>query len=94
VGGANQESWAGMIVFDINAHGIENGREPEYYKALQEGELKGYAFKSDENAKPETAYFNGMMLRVLRALEYVKTRPSGTARCWSLRAAARAGCRR
>ena len=75
VGGANQESWAGMIVFDINAHGIENGREPEYYKALQEGELKGYAFKSDENAKPETAYFNGMMLRVLRALEYVKTRP-------------------
>lgn len=75
VGGANQESWPGLIVFDINAHGIENGREPEYYQALQAGELKGYAFINDENAKPETAYFNGMMLRVLRALEYVKTRP-------------------
>jgi cephalosporin-C deacetylase-like acetyl esterase len=75
VGGADQQSWSGMIVFDINAHGIENGREPEYYKALQEGALKGYALNSAENAKPETAYFNGMMLRVMRALEYVKARP-------------------
>jgi cephalosporin-C deacetylase-like acetyl esterase len=75
VGGADQQSWPGMIVFDINAHGIENGREPAYYKALQEGELKGYAFNGTENAKPETAYFSGMMLRVMRALEYVKTRP-------------------
>lgn len=75
VGCADQQSWSGMIVFDINAHGIENGREPAYYKALQEGVLKGYAFNSDENAKPETAYFNGMMLRLMRALEYVKSRP-------------------
>jgi cephalosporin-C deacetylase-like acetyl esterase len=75
VGGANQASWPGMIVFDINAHGIENGREPEYYEALKNGALKGYAFNSGENAKPETAYFNGMMLRLLRALEYVKARP-------------------
>jgi hypothetical protein len=37
--------------------GIENGREPEYYKALQQGALKSYAFDSAENAKPETAYF-------------------------------------
>ena len=75
VGGADQQSWGGMIVLDINAHGIENGREPEYYKALQEGALKGYAFSSVENAKPETAYFNGMMLRLLRSLEYIKSRP-------------------
>lgn len=75
VGGADQQSWSGSIVLDINAHGIENGREPEYYKALQEGALKGYAFNNDENAKPETAYFNGMMLRVMRALEYIKSRP-------------------
>ncbi|MEI7733269.1 MAG: acetylxylan esterase [Verrucomicrobiota bacterium] len=75
VGGANQESWPGMLVLDINAHGIENGREPEYYKALQDGALKGYGFSATENAKPETAYFSGMMFRLLRALEYVKTRP-------------------
>jgi len=73
--GANQEFRGGALVFQINAHGIENGREPEYYKALQDGVLKGYAFNGEENAKPETAYFNGMMLRVMRALEYVKSRP-------------------
>lgn len=75
VGGADQQSWSGMIVLDINAHGIENGREPAYYDGLKNGALKGYAFSTDENAKPETAYFNGMMLRVMRALEYLKSRP-------------------
>lgn len=65
----------GKITFTINAHGIENGKEADYYKNLQAGELKGYAFKNDENAKPETAYFNGMMLRVLRALEFIKSQP-------------------
>lgn len=73
--GANPECHDGMIVLSINAHGFENGRSPEYYKSFQEGALKGYAFNNAENAKPETAYFNGMMLRVLRALEYVKSRP-------------------
>lgn len=65
----------GMMSLTINAHGIENGREPEYYKELKDGALKSYAFKNDENAKPETCYFNGMMLRVMRALEFVKSRP-------------------
>ncbi len=73
--GADPEPYDGMIVLQINAHGIENGREPAYYKALQEGALKGYGFNNAENAKPETAYFNGMMLRVMRALEYLKSRP-------------------
>ena len=75
VSGADPEFHHGMIILQINAHGIENGRPPEYYQALQAGELKGYAFNNAENAKPDTAYFNGMMLRVLRALEYVKSRP-------------------
>lgn len=73
--GADQDMQSGMIVFQINAHGIENGRPPEFYKALQDGELKRYAYNNGENAKPETAYFNGMMLRVMRALEFVKSRP-------------------
>ncbi len=72
---ARPQPVAGMISLNINAHGIENGREPEFYKALGLGELKEYAFSKQENAKPETAYFNGMALRVLRALEYIKSRP-------------------
>lgn len=75
VSGASPEWRDGTMVFHINAHGIENGREAEFYKALQDGELKGYAFSNTENAKPETAYFNGMMLRVMRAMEFVKSRP-------------------
>ncbi len=63
------------LMLNINAHGIENGKDPDFYKNLKEGELKGYAFNNDENAKPETAYFNGMILRVLRALEFLKSQP-------------------
>jgi len=75
-----QRSESGAIVFQVNAHGIENGRDPEYYKALENGELKAYAFNNEENARPETSYFNGMMLRALRALEYVKSRPEWNGR--------------
>jgi cephalosporin-C deacetylase-like acetyl esterase len=75
VGGADPQYQPGTIVLQINAHGIENGREPGYYEALKNGELKGYALKPEENAKPETAYFCGMMLRVMRALEFIKSRP-------------------
>ncbi|XHR31190.1 MAG: acetylxylan esterase [Chthoniobacteraceae bacterium] len=66
---------AGTLTLNINAHGIENSKDAAYYENLKNGELKGYAFKNDENAKPETAYFNGMILRVLRALEFLKAQP-------------------
>lgn len=75
VTGANPEYHPGTIALQINAHGIENGREPAYYESLKNGELNGYALKPEENAKPETSYFCGMMLRVMRALEFIKSRP-------------------
>ena len=59
-------------------YGYELDREPEYYKDFEKGirtEKYSYAFSPEENAKPETAYFRGMALRVMRALQYVKTRP-------------------
>ncbi|PAW75965.1 MAG: hypothetical protein B9S32_16765 [Verrucomicrobia bacterium Tous-C9LFEB] len=65
----------GKITFNINAHGIENGKDPAYYKQLADTELKGYAFNKEQNSKPETSYFNGMMLRVMRALEFLKAQP-------------------
>ena len=66
------------IFLEINAHGYELDREPEYYKDFEKGirtEKYSYAFSPEENAKPETAYFRRMALRVMRALQYVKTRP-------------------
>lgn len=66
------------IFFEINAHGYELDREPEYYKEFEKGirpNNQGYAFSPEENANPDTAYFHGMVWRVLRALQYLKTLP-------------------
>ena len=64
--------WA--IVFEVNAHGMELGKDDEYYTQLQK-DLSGYCFKNDENANREKTYYYGMALRVMRALQYVKTLP-------------------
>tara|TARA_Y100000589_G_scaffold124175_2_gene118433 strand:- start:441 stop:1751 length:1311 start_codon:yes stop_codon:yes gene_type:complete len=65
-----------QIYFNINAHGIENGQPKDYYTQLQKGKLRGYGFSMEENADPQTTYFNGMYMRVMRALEYVKSLPA------------------
>lgn len=66
------------IYLEINAHGFELGRDKAYYsdftnKIKHNG--KPYAFSKIQNSNRETAYFNGMSLRVLRALQYIKTLP-------------------
>ncbi|MDA6840461.1 hypothetical protein OSL57_27470, partial [Escherichia coli] len=37
------------IVFFVNAHGIENNRESEYYRQLADKELYAYGFREEEN---------------------------------------------
>ena len=67
------------IVFDINAHGLklpEFGATEADRKALRweaRSHDKKYAYDPAQNADPETAYFNGMVLRVKRALQFLKT---------------------
>ena len=63
----------GRIAFAINAHGILNGQPKEYYDNLNKGVLKGYRTQGKENR--DTVYFKDMFLRVMRALDYVKTLP-------------------
>ncbi len=67
------------IVLNINAHGlklVEFGATDADTKALR-WEIRshdwGYAFDPKQNEDGETAYFNGMVLRVKRALQYLKT---------------------
>ncbi|MDO4587303.1 MAG: acetylxylan esterase [Planctomycetia bacterium] len=60
---------------DINAHGIENGQPSTYYQELAATSLKNYGFDEKENSNPETCYWNGMTLRIMRALEFVKSQP-------------------
>jgi len=63
----------GMLALDINAHGIENGKPENFYKELAEGKLKGYPFfNSDDSDK---IYFKGMFLRLIRSLDFIKSRP-------------------
>ena len=62
----------------INAHGFELNRDDAYYvdffKSIRSNG-KEYAFDPIQNSDRNTAYFNGMTLRVMRALEFVKSLP-------------------
>ena len=72
----NLHAGQNKIYFNINAHGIENGKPVGFYENLSRTTLSGYGFSEEENAKPETCYFLGMYLRGLRAMEYVKSLPA------------------
>ena len=67
------------IILNINAHGlklVEFGATEADTKALRwETRSNGntYAFDAEQNKDPEVAYFNGMVLRVKRGLQFLKT---------------------
>lgn len=63
----------GAIYFDINAHGIPNGKNAQFYRIYHGKNLPAYQFRNRDNA--EKYYFRGMYQRVMRALEYVKSLP-------------------
>lgn len=63
------------IVFTVNGHGILNGQSAEYYQTLQRTFLASYGFSPEENRNPDTCYWCGMMMRALRAVQYLKTLP-------------------
>jgi cephalosporin-C deacetylase len=65
------------VVFEVNAHGYDLGKDKEYYDEYLKNTSSnghGYGFDPIQNSNPETAYFNGMALRDLQALRYLKTR--------------------
>lgn len=72
----------GMIALDINAHGIVNGKDKEFYLDLRKNR---YFIAQDSKSRAHYAhwdrrdrekyYFRGMYMRVMRALEYVKSLP-------------------
>lgn len=62
----------GAIVVDINAHGMLNGQPEEYYKDLEQGELRSYWTHGADDR--DRFYFVGMYVRLLRAIDFVATR--------------------
>ena len=77
----NPGEWAqdNEISLNINAHGMKLpafGATDAELAALKDSIMSNgytYAFDPEQNKDPETAYFNGMVLRVKRALQYLKT---------------------
>lgn len=63
----------GLLVLDINAHGIPNGQPDEYYEQLAEGRLKHYRLHGREDR--ETIYFLGMYYRLMRAMDFLTAQP-------------------
>lgn len=63
----------GFLAMDINAHGIDNGKDEAFYKALSEGELKDY--RSIGKDSREKGYFVYMFLRSKRALDFLCSQP-------------------
>ena len=63
----------GLLVLDINAHGIPNGQPDEYYANLAEGRLKNYRTHGREDR--ETIYFLGMYYRLMRAIDFLTAQP-------------------
>ena len=63
----------GFLAMDLNANGIPNGKPEEFYKALANGDLKGYWHAGREDR--ETCYFLGMYLRLIRAMEFLTSQP-------------------
>ena len=84
--------WArrGAICLEINAHGLPNGEKPEFYSALRAGRLKHYAEKQLWYSREEH-YFRGIALRVVRALEYLRSLPEWNGRDLVVRGASQGG---
>ena len=61
------------LYLDVNSHGIPNGKTPQYYSSLAKKELRSYWNRGAGDR--ETFYFRGMFFRVMRALDYIKSRP-------------------
>ena len=73
----------GVVTFHINAHGYDLFRDQSYYDAFFAPFLRNcntYGMAPEENRDPETAYFRGMALRVMRAFDFVKTLPGWNGR--------------
>ena len=83
----NPPAWGSgnRIMFHVNAHGYELvGHDQEYYKAFADKingvatnapKRKTYALEPSDYDNPKGTYFYYMALRVVRAFDYLKTRP-------------------
>ena len=77
----HQQDLGNEIKFFMNAHGLELDADKAYYddyfKMINtfRDPWAQYAWNEVENQKPDTCYFRWMAMRVMRALEFLKSLP-------------------
>ena len=66
-----------MIAFDVNAHGIPNGKSKEFYAKVRSDITKerGGRYNHSQKEDREKYYYKDVYIRVIRALQYVKSLP-------------------
>lgn len=91
IGVYNSTRWSekGAICLDINAHGIPNFMPAKFYQDLRKGKLKSYY--SMVYPDREKHVFVNMALRMLRALEYLRSLPEWDGKNLILRGASQGG---
>ena len=83
-----------MLKLSLTAHGFELNRDKAYYaeehkKAMSNG--YGHGFDPVQNADPEKAYFCGMTYRVMRGIDYLKSRSEWNGRDLIVRGGSQGG---
>lgn len=73
LGGSSGWASRGFLAMDMNAHGLPNGKPKQYYTDLYAGPMKDYRYENKDDR--EKAYFTGMMLRLVRALDVLTAQP-------------------
>ena len=68
---------SGAITFNVNAHGLPNGRDKSFYEVITRDKSRNPYMQS---AEKRFEMFQYMFLRALRALEYVRTLPEWNGR--------------
>lgn len=63
----------GELSLSISRHGLPQGKEKQFYEDQRKGPYKSFGFRN--NQTPENCDFNMMILRDLRAIQYLKSRP-------------------
>ncbi len=63
----------GFVAMAINTHDVENGRDREYYAALNQGPLASYTLRGFMDR--DTYYFKSVYLRIVRAIDYLTSLP-------------------
>lgn len=67
----------GMIAFDVNAHGIANGKNKDFYDQIRKDitRERGGRYNHSKKDDRDKYYYKDVYIRVIRALQYVKSLP-------------------